>query len=280
MKPTLFFLVLFLFGVSLAFGDTPSLAEARELFKQGKLDAAIALLQQHPEKKSPEWAYLGTLLSFKGDEEAALPCYKKAVLLSPNTPLYLNNVAVTYYGLNQEKEAREWFLKVLAVAPQEPRALEHLKKMDLAQKENEVMLQKLEEKLQPKEETFEANVGTAQQFLKLHKWELAQKYFEKANQLDAKSYEVKAALAQLAYRRQDLENAAAYWGEAQALQPAAVEPFLEAGRLYAAMGRYPEAARCWESVNTLSPAGSEEKKEAQYYLKSLTPLLSQKRAVP
>ena len=280
MKSTLFFLVLFLFVISLKLPAVSSLDEARALFKQGKWDDAIALLQQQPEKGGQEWAYLGTLLALKGKEEEALPCYEKAAHLSPENPLYLNNMAVTYYGLSNEQKAKEWFLKVLQVAPKDQRALEFLQKIDAAQKANEVMLQQLEEKLKPKEETFAANVTTANQFLKLHKWALAQKYFEKANQLDSKSYEVKAALAQLAYRQQDLENAAAYWDEAQALQPTAVEPVLEAGRLYAALGRYSEAARCWESVNTLASAGSEEKKEAQYYLKSLAPFLSQKRAVP
>lgn len=271
----LFFLILIggLFFVLRAPSSDSSVKEARSLFKKGELDQAIALLEQVEKPQAEVLAYLGTLLSLKGEEEKALLYYKQAVELSKDSTRYLNNVAVTYYSLNQDQKARKWFLKVLEIDPQDKRALNYLKKIKIAKKSNDGMMDGLEASLTPKEETFEEYYRVGQIFFKVHKWDLSQKYLEKADSLNARSYGVKASLAKLAYRRFDTQAAAAYWAQAQSLEPDKVEPFIEAGRLYAAMAQYQQAALCWNRVNQLSPLGSPEKQEAQYYLKSLAPFL-------
>ncbi len=254
--------------------------EARLLYKEGKLDQAIQLLQEKNNNQTVALAYLGTLFSLKGDGEAALKAYKQAVALEPQSTRYLNNVAVTYFDLDNEEEAKKWFLKVLEVDPKNKRALEYMELFAVDQEEHDGMMEELEENLRPEKGDFEGNLKSASVFYRIRKWDLARKYFERANELNGNHYGVKQKLARLAYRRFEPAVSVQYWEEAQRLEPDKIEPFQEAARLYSAMGLYRKSMFCWNRVSQLASEGSETNKEAQYYMLMLAPYLSQKISAP
>lgn len=258
----------------------PSLAleleEARALYQKGDLGGAIRKLEEKAnagKAEASDYAYLGTLLSLRGENEKALTCYKEAARLEPTTTSYLHNVAVTYHYMGQLEEAREWFGKILKINPQEPRAQEYLNSMEEARQKHEAQMKQLESQLEPEEKTFEEYLRVGRIYQRLQKWELAEKYFKEADALEGHSYEVKAMLARLAYRRRDFTGALERWEQAMQIAPNSLEALCETGRLYAFCGRLREAARTWTRVAQLTRPDQPEYQEAQYYLQNLKSFL-------
>lgn len=260
-----------------------ALERSKAYFKQGKTGKAIELLQEKAGRgtaSDQELAYLGTLFNIRENTDLALQYYRQAARLKPDSPYYLNNVALTYDSLEQEMLAREWFHKTLEADPENKIARFHLEAMDRREAEYRKKLRNLEKKVEPKEETFEEYLRVGKFFFNLHRWALAEKYLLKADQLNSGSYEVKKMLARLAYRKNDPNQALRRWEEAVKIEPGQIEGHVEAGRLQAALMLYKEAALSWETVRQLSQTGESENEEAAYYLKYLSSFLPEKRSEP
>jgi len=277
-----FFSLLSLFFI-IGCAQTSSIDKARSLFRQGQIDQAIETLQnatQEGEMDPSSVAYLGTLMSIKGNHDLALQYYKKAAELDPQSVEYLMNVAITYESIDHPDTYREWLEKVLQLDRENNRALSRLKAIAEEEKRYQKQTEKLEKSLAPREETFEEYFRVAKIFYNLHKWDLAEKYFLKAEQMNPRSYEINAFMGRLAYRKSDMEGALDRWFVATEISPSKLEAQVEVGRLYAALSRYVDAARSWEKVSKLSSPGKPEYQEAQYYLHYLHPFLSEKTGEP
>lgn len=241
-------------------GSEPRIKELEAKLRAGKAEAA-------------DYARLGTTLAVRGDHEKALQYYKEAARLEPTATPYLNNVAITYYSLEMMDEAAQWFEKTLQVNPDEPLARQYLDSIRKSNAQHESSMKKVEADLQPAEKTFEAYRRSGKALLQFKRWEAAENIYLEAETMEPHSYEVKAALALLAYRRRDFATSLRRWEEAAAIQPQELEAQVQVGRLYAALARYPEAARAWTRVAQMTRPGQPEHQEAQYYLTHLSSFL-------
>lgn len=68
----------------------------------------------------------GRLALDNEDYNSALTIFKKALTLEPNNPEALKNIGVSYFHLNNTKQARKYYRKALAIQPNYWRALHNL----------------------------------------------------------------------------------------------------------------------------------------------------------
>ncbi len=94
------------------------------LWKQGKLDKAIAMLEKTiPHYKNTNvYGSLGYLYNLQGDLEKALAFNLEAKDYNATGPVILDNLGQTYYLMGDQEKATEVFEKCLSLNPQFPEA--------------------------------------------------------------------------------------------------------------------------------------------------------------
>ena len=101
-----------LYGLGSAYLNQQKTAEARASFER-----AVKLPASYPDTLANAWNNLGLLATREGRAEEAIRCFQKALQLSPDHLIALNNLGNAYRLVKNWGEARHTFERALEVSP-------------------------------------------------------------------------------------------------------------------------------------------------------------------
>jgi Flp pilus assembly protein TadD len=130
----------------------------------GQLDAAADLLAKAHDPKSPDWrqhSALGAALSAKGKQQEAQAEFAKALILSPDNPAVMNNLALSYALDGKHTEAERLLRQAADAQGGNPKAKQNLA-LIVGLRGNVEEAQRLSEAVLPPEKV-KSNVAYLQQ---------------------------------------------------------------------------------------------------------------------
>ena len=99
------------------YNDIP---EETQIFAKGRIAALTETLRKDT-SFADDWIELGTYRKLIGDIDAALEIWRYASVLSPNSSVSYNNIAVLYASyIHDYPKAEEYYLKAISSAPDLP----------------------------------------------------------------------------------------------------------------------------------------------------------------
>jgi tetratricopeptide (TPR) repeat protein len=105
------------YGLGSVYLKQSKLGEARNCF-----EAATRLQASYPDTLPDAWNNLGLLAAQQGHTDEAIPCFQKALALSPDHMVALDNLGNAYRQLKRWDEARSVLEQAARVGPQDPEA--------------------------------------------------------------------------------------------------------------------------------------------------------------
>ena len=96
------------YGIGSVFLDQQKNAEARENFER-----ALKLRATYPDTRANSWNNLGLLAAREGQTGEAVDCFQKALKLSPDHPIALDNLGSAYRQLKLWDDARNTYERAL-----------------------------------------------------------------------------------------------------------------------------------------------------------------------
>jgi len=181
----------------------PTIAGSKE---RGGLNGKSFLLQFNP--KAVKEFDKGNSERQKGNTQAALEHYKKALRIDPNFYPALNNAGTIYELQGNHAEAKEAFLKALKINPHDGESYINLGHVFYEEGQYRPAIGVLNQGLQRSPESAAGNFFLGSAYLKLHESEKAETLLKKACALDPfHMAPARLQLANLYLQRRDYESA-------------------------------------------------------------------------
>ena len=128
------YLILFVFILGCSnIRATRHYESGKKLAKEEKFDQAVEELElavQHNPNHDQALEALGLIFGRLGQFETAVPYFERALRLEPEEKLYLINCALVYEKLDLDDEARDLYIRVLAIDKDNEAAKTQLRKLD------------------------------------------------------------------------------------------------------------------------------------------------------
>ena len=212
--------------------------KAMELRQAGKFaEAGYEFFQAADSKgyKIDSYSQLSDLFKLIGNEEAALPCFEKALQGAPNNGQLRLKYARTLDRLNKEDEAVTQYNLALAQSDGDQEILYALER---------IYMKKMQKN--PNDAEIYANLGAIKQ--KQKDFETALRYYAKAEQINPTNVQTRLNIGTLFQQQNDYVKALQSYNSILALYPDNIEANLYKAQALEAQGEKKQAFDCYQKV--------------------------------